>query len=277
MLLKNFLVGVTIACALISCGDPVAPANTDSTGSDSASVRVVSIWKELTESWSASLNLRNASIMKSFYGDSVLYYGDHLTSDEVVHRQQEYFGMNPDYQQKITEYIDEIQQPDGTWLIKITKHVTAGGKTADYPASLVYGSVNGIWKIIAESDDITDLNKAKNLQASYEPETSTIEGLVEENFTYGSNPGGDPKSDSKIKYYVLWSKYSLDVVATEEQAKAGSTTEKNVERIQLVGNEEQIRNLLNHKVRISGKLFHSNSNQHYTSVLMNVELIEEVL
>jgi hypothetical protein len=207
----------------------------------------------------------------------VLYYGDHLTSDEVVHRQQEYFALNPDYVQKITEYIDEIQQPNGSWLIKITKQVTANGKTASYPASLVYGNVNGIWKIIAESDDITDLNKAKNMQAEYAPAKTTLEGLVEENNTYTPVGGTDPKSDARVPYYVIWSKHSLDVIANAEQLKKGIPTEENVERIQLIGSEEQIKKLLNHKVRVTGTLDHATGSDHFTKVLMNVELIEEVL
>lgn len=264
---------------LFSCGDKNGDQTVDSNVSDSANVAISrdTSWKELTESWNASLNLRNASIMKSFYGDSVLYYGDHLSADEVVHRQQEYFAMTPDYRQKIVEYIDEIQQPDGSWLIKIVKQVTASGKTNNYPASLVFRKVNGIWKIVAESDDITDLNKARSLEVKYAPNETTIEGLLEENNTYGNVPGGDPKSDAKIPYYVIWSKHSLDVVATAEQEQQGWTTERNIERIQLLGDEEQIKKMLNRKVRVTGTLEHATAENHYTKVVMNVELIEEAL
>lgn len=235
-------------------------------------------FKELAESWTASLNLRDASIMKSFYADSVVYYGDHLTSDEVVHRQQEYFAMNKDYHQTIIEYVDEIQQPNGSWLLKIVKRVTANGKTNDYPASLVFAQVNGgIWKIVAESDDITDLNKASSIEMKYAPEQSTIEGLVEENTTFGNTPGGDPKSDAKTPYYVIWSKSPLDFVANAEQEKSGMITERNIERVQLVGHEDEIKKLLNHKVKVTGKVNHASSSGDYTKVVMQVELIEETL
>lgn len=274
--MKHFSI-IFLALFFVSCGENNGEVAVDSPNSDTVAIKSVTGWKQLTESWSASLNLRNASIMKSFYADSVLYYGDHLTSDEVVHRQQEYFALNPDYVQKITEYIDEIQQPDGTWLIRIIKQVTANGKTADYPASLVYANVNGIWKIVAESDDITDLNKAKNMQAEYAPAKTTLEGLLEENTTFTPVAGTDPKSDARVPYYVLWSKHSLDVVATAEQEKKGTLTEENVERIQLIGSEEQIKKLLNHKVRVTGTLNHATGSDHYTKVLMNVELVEEVL
>lgn len=128
-------------------------------------VAVLSDWQSLTESWTASLNLKNASIMKSFYADSVLYYGDKISGDEVVKRQQNFFASNTDYHQKIVEYISEEQQPDGNWRIRIAKQVTANGKIAEYPASLIYSDKNGIWKIISESDDITDLKKGTPLTA----------------------------------------------------------------------------------------------------------------
>jgi hypothetical protein len=273
----KYLFSITVLLFLVSCGDGTNPATGDSSKSDTASVKRESTWKDLAESWNASLNLRNASIMKSFYADSVLYYGDHLSSDDVVHRQQEYFEMNPDYKQKIKEYIEEINQPDGTWLVKITKEVTANGKTIDYPASLVFSNESGIWKIIAESDDITDLNKAKSLQAEYAPASTTIEGLLEENTTFASVNGGDPKSDARVPYYVLWSKNTLDVIVNATQQKAGIANEYSVERIQLLGGEEQIKKLLNRRVRITGKLNHSSNADHYTNVVMNVELVEEVL
>lgn len=263
------------ACSNQSGNSSVDSSKTDttvrkSTGGDP--------FKELAESWTASLNLRDASIMKSFYADSVVYYGDHLTADEVVHRQQEYFAQNKDYHQVITEYVDEIQQPDGSWLLKLVKRVTANGKTNDYPASLVFAQVNGgIWKIVAESDDITDLNKASSIQIRYAPEQSTIEGLVEENTTFGDAPGGDPKSDAKTPYYVIWSKSPLDVIATAEQEKSGIMTERNIERVQLIGHEEEIRKLLNRKVKVTGKINHSAGSGQYTKVVMNVELIEETL
>lgn len=273
----KYLFVIAFSLFLFSCGTETKDVPADSTPADSVVVKTASSWKELAESWNASLNLRNASIMKSFYADSVFYYGDHLSSDEVVHRQQEYFAMNTDYKQKIKEYIEEVYQPDGTWLVKITKQVTASGKTIDYPASLVFSNQSGIWKIVAESDDITDLNKAKSLQAEYAPATTTIEGLLEENTAFGAAAGGDPKSDARVSYYALWSKYTLDVIANPEQEKAGIASEYGVERIQLIGSEEQIKKLLNRKVRITGKLNHATTADHFTKVVMNVELVEEVL
>lgn len=159
--MRKIVLSLSCALVLFSCSNESSEVkNTDSVKTDSVKlVPVVSEWHSLTDSWTASLNLKNAAIMKSFYADTVMYYGNKISGDVVVKSQQEYFSANPDYSMKILEYLGEEQQPDGTWNVRITKQVTAGGKTVNYPASLVYAKRNGIWKIISESDDITDLKK----------------------------------------------------------------------------------------------------------------------
>lgn len=235
-------------------------------------------WHELTEAWTASLNLKNASIMKSFYADSVVYYGDRISSNDVVSRQTAYFNANSDYHQKISEYLGEEQQPDGSWRVRITKEVTAGGKTASYPASLVFMKDGGIWKIVSESDDITDINKARLQQVKYDKEVVTVEGLLEETTGFNtSDQSGDPKSNGAEKYFVVWPSSKLDVIATPEQEKEGVTiTEHNVDRLQLSGDEKMITPLLNKKVRVKGTLFHQHTAHHFTKVLIEVQSIEAV-
>lgn len=270
-----FLSAITIL--LFSCsGNTDKVVTEDSTIKDSASVKMSS-WRELSESWNASLNLRNAPIMKSFYADSVLYYGDHLAAEDVVNRQQGYFSSNKDYSQSIEEYIDEVQQPDGSWLVRIMKQVKVNGKIANYPASLVFAQNQGVWKIVAESDDITDLTKAQTQNAGYTPEKVSIEGLVEANSTFGAATGGDPKSDGAVKYYALWCKHPLMVTATADQEKKGMKSMSNVERIQVVGDAAAIEKLLNKKVRITGTLEYNSGGEFNTPVIVRVELIEEVL
>ncbi len=237
-----------------------------------------SSWESLTESWTASLDLKNAPIMKSFYADTVLYYGDRISGDDVVKRQEAYFTAHPDYKMKLAEYISEEQQPDGSWKIRITKKVTVHDSTSTYPASLIYAKQNGIWKIVTESDDITDLKKAQAVDVKYEPETVTVEGLMEENTGFSANAkGGDPKSDNKEKYDVIWPSQPLNVIATPAQTHEGlDVTEKNVDRIQLIGDDKMIQPLLNKKVRITGTLTHGISAHHFTKVLINVSKIEEI-
>lgn len=277
--MRKIIFSFIVALFLLSCSNENGDhKNPDSLKTDSVQlVAVVSEWHSLTDSWTASLNLKNASIMKSFYADTVLYYGDKISGEDVVKRQQEYFAANKDYQLKIVEYISEEQQPDGNWRVRITKQVTAGGTTANYPASLIFAKQNGIWKIISESDDITDLKKGTPVTVHYEPEIVTVEGLLEENTGFSANTtGGDAKSDNKQFYFALWPSQPLDVIATPAQEKEGNVTEKNVDHLQLNGDEKQLRALLNKKVKISGTLFHSHTSYHFTNVLMNVTSVTAI-
>ncbi|MBI3511762.1 MAG: hypothetical protein HY064_13965 [Bacteroidetes bacterium] len=226
-------------------------------------------WRSLTESWTASLNMKNASIMRSFYADSVLYYGDKISGAVVVERQSNYFSQNNDYRQRITEYISEEQQPDGNWRVRITKRVTAGGKTADYPASLIFAKQNGVWKIVAESDDISDLNKARNIGVHYAPEEVTVEGLMEQTTGFGKVKDGDPKSDAKITYVIIWPSSKLDVSGGD------SPTENNIDRLQVEGDMKTIGGLLNKKVTIKGTLSHGDD-KHFTKVVLHENSIDEV-
>lgn len=270
-----FLSAITLL--LFSCGSN-SNNNTasDTAVNDSVAVKMTT-WRELTESWNASLNLRNAPIMKSFYADSVLYYGDHLASDDVVNRQQGYFSSNKDYSQTIEEYIDEVQQPDGSWLIRIMKQVKVNGKIANYPASLVFAQKEGVWKIVAESDDITDLTKAQTQKAGYAPEKVSIEGLIEMNSTYAAANGGDPKSNGTVKYYALWCKHPLEITATPEQEKQGLKSMNNLERVEVIGDVATIEKMLNKKVRVTGVLEYNLKGDFNTPVIVRAELIEEVL
>ena len=211
--------------------------------------------------------------MKSFYSDSVLYYGDKISGDEVVTRQQDYFNAHPDYKLKITEYIGEEQLENGNWRVRISKQVTAGGNTSDYPASLTFGKQNGIWKIISESDDITDLKKGRSAEVHLY-ETITVEGLIEKNTGFRKNTsGGDAKSDNKEMYYVIWPLPHLDVIPLQSETKH-NTTVRNVDRIQLVGNTKLITPLLGKGVRITGVISNADAQHSFTKVWLSVQKVE---
>jgi hypothetical protein len=254
---------------LFSCSGGNEESSKDDTAGK-AKITAMSEWHALTESWNASLNLRNGAIMKSFYADTVLYYGDRISSDDVVKRQGAYFAANADYRQKITDYIDEAQQPDGSWRVRIVKQVTTVGKTANYPASLVYAQRDGIWKIISESDDITDITKATAMVVYYGEEVS-LSGLLEETSGYPVTGDGDPKSEKRA-YFILWPGTPLDVMPSNNKG----IPERGVDRLQVTGNDADLKSLLNKKVKIVGTLSHAGSPVHFTKVLLTVKSIAEI-
>jgi hypothetical protein len=249
-----------------SCGQSSQGDGTDTSKSklsETGTIVTGSAWRNLTESWSASLNLKNASIMKSFYADSVAYYGDRISSEDVVKRQAAYFSENTDYKQKIFEYVEEVQQPDGSWLVRIMKQVRAGGNVANYPSSLVFANQNGIWKIVAESDDITDINKSISHPVELNKEIEII-GLLEETTGFVLVDGGDSKSDGRTPYFVIWPKTPLQV--------AGDTT--TLDHVQVIATGKDLKSYLNKRVRVSGKLFAKTEQTHFTAAILKIETID---
>jgi hypothetical protein len=272
---KIFIFLLPFVLAAYSCNNATPPKNNvDSTEKiPAAQSDFGSDWHSLTESWAKALDMKKASVMKSFYADTVMYYGDKISGDDVVKRQEAYFEAHPDYKMRLTEFVGEEQQPDGNWKVRIIKAVTINGQTVNYPASLIYAKRNGIWKIISESDDITDLRKAQGVEVSYAPAIVTLEGLVEENTGFGTNvSGGDPKSDNKETYDVIWPSQPLNVIAASSQD--GNVTENNIDRLQLIGNDKMIQPFLNKKVRVRGTLQHGDHVKHFTRVVMNVTNME---
>lgn len=258
---------------LFSCSNGGDTPVEDSTNIVKTAVDSNSDWRSLAESWTASLNMKNASIMKSFYADTVRYYGDTITSADVVMRQSTYFAQNADYKQKITEFIGEEQQPDGTWRVRITKEVTAGGKVASYPASLIFGKKNGIWKIVNESDDISDLTKGRTQEVHFAPEVVTVEGLLEETTGFGKSESGDPKSDAKENYFIVWPSSLLDVMANGG-ARDGVNV-KGVDKLQVFGSADAVKALLNKKVKVTGTIRLGTGEHEFTKVVLDVKTIEE--
>ncbi|GAB4147448.1 MAG: hypothetical protein Fur0041_21450 [Bacteroidia bacterium] len=244
----------------------------------SSSVDSLSDFQELTESWSSSLNMKNAPIMLSFYFDTVMYYGDAVSREEIVRKQKNYFTRYPDYRQRIKEHIDAEQQPDGSWKVRFIKEVTAGGQTSEYPSSIVYRKTGGIWKIAVESDDITDIIKArqgKGREVHYEPEVVTLEGLIEENTGFSVPAyGEDLKSDARETYFVIVLQEPLDVIGSTDKGKEFNTTERGLMRIQLDGDKKMLKPLLNKKVKLMGTIFHAQTSHHHTNVLLDVKTAE---
>lgn len=273
--MKRFFL-LVVAVGLLSCADnkPNNETKTDSVVADSAPAE--SDLQALTESWTQQLNLKNAALTRSFYFDTVNYYGDRVSAEEIFRKQQNYFSRYPDYSQRIKEFVQEEHLPDGSYQIRFIKEVMAGGQLASYPSRIIFQQQNGVWKIALESDDMTDITKARNgeAQTGNYNDVFTLTGLVEENTGFAApEPGQDAKSDQRETYLVLLLDQPLDVIG-DPGATNEKTTERGLMRLQLQGDENALRRHLNNKVKLTGKLFHATTSHHHTNVLLQVESIQ---
>ena len=86
-----------------------------------------------------------------------------LLKHTIFQTKRNFFANNPVYGQKIKGDITVTQISNKQAKAEFVKEVTTKKGTKDYPSYLVFENVNGEWKLILESDLISDKN-AENKQ-----------------------------------------------------------------------------------------------------------------
>ena len=105
---------------------------------------------------------------------------------------------------------------------------------------------------------------------SYEPATVKLTGMIERQFVYGPpNFGEDPSNDSKGDILVLVLDRGINVGTGQDII---DEPEKCVTRLQLVFPIVPD-DAAGRRVTVVGRLFHSHTGHHFTSVLVDVEAI----
>ncbi|MCU0435357.1 MAG: hypothetical protein MUC87_18010 [Bacteroidia bacterium] len=253
-----------------ACHQNSGKPNTDSASTASNPTNEPPNFPALLNTWAEVMNDSDLAVQTSLYADTIKYYGATLPAEKVFALQADYIHTHRGYELSIVEIDKQERRPDGSWYIHFTKQVTSARDTASYPASIVFAWKRNGWKIVEETDDITDLKgAAENYILGYSPALVEIEGTIEENSAWNTaNPGSDPKSDGRMVYYVLIPKQPVTTVAGPHN---NPPAEMGVKRIQLRSKTIDLKKWLNTPVRVSGRLLRSTGKDVFTSVQMDVE------
>ena len=128
---------------------------------------MVNVWNE------ASSNA-DFDTLEKISGDKIEYYQSSVTKAYYIFDQKKFFANNPIYGQKIKGDITVTQISNKQAKAEFVKEVTTKKGTKDYPSYLVFENVNGEWKLILESDLISDKNaENKQKRVSENPNKST--------------------------------------------------------------------------------------------------------
>lgn len=121
------------------------------------------IISEVVENWNSVHNPENISKIETLYAENVDYYGSAYSKKECVESKIKFIAKNPEYYQQIVGQIDKVYDPldSNQVTCKFIKRVVFKGKTTDYPSYLVLQKTIEQWKIIQESDLVTDKNLSK--------------------------------------------------------------------------------------------------------------------
>ena len=116
---------------------------------------------DLVEAWSQAHSLDNINQFNRLFDNTVLFYGSKLSKNECLLKKRSLLDKYPDFKQIIVSDIEVKKYELEQYLCSFIKRVTIGAKITDYPSYLIFRKYENDWKIVVESDEITDRNLAK--------------------------------------------------------------------------------------------------------------------
>lgn len=223
-------------------------------------------FKKITLDWNNAHSSKDVSVFSNLFDDSVMFYGLKKSKNDCIEAKLGIFRKYSDFVQEIYGEIKVDDLGGGIFKSSFTKRVIFNQTTKDYPAYLIYKKTNNGWKILAESDVVTDNNLSKsNKKYKYEPVISTLDGML----IYMS---GVTPDDQPIRFPAIKLSQSISVDKNQD-----NEAETNVEFIQLAILTDEmmtwVKSLENKPVSITGTLYHADNGNHHTNVLMMTEII----
>jgi hypothetical protein len=168
-------------------------------------------------------------LFADLYESNVLFYGTTLSKDKVYSKKRSSLQKSDGYKQEILDgNIDVKQINDNEYRCDFVKRVIINQEMNDYPSYLVFRKFNNEWKIVIESDEVTDKNlvQRKIDEILNFPEVKAIKNVVTSSFEptdghYAVMIGQDMETHVATCYwfYIYENSYKIiyyDVVTDSE-------------------------------------------------------------
>lgn len=213
--MKRTLITIIAICciaafaALCSCnGNPLAGLfsgnNSEQKADDSDDAQIIGLVNE----WNRSLNNRDEVASESLYAPEVFFYTENRSAAECSRARVELAMKDPSWKQTIVSEIYVEHSADGKIIASFTKQSDGKKGVNTYPSYLIFQRFGDDWKIVHESDKLTDYNiehrKTKN-RAVQVPENAIrgdfdADGQIEHVWIEGKyDDEGYAISDMKLK------------------------------------------------------------------------------
>ena len=234
--------------------------------------------KEMVNIWNEASSNADFDTLEKILGDKIEYYQSSVTKAYYISDQKKFFEKNPIYGQKIKGDITVTQISNKQVKAEFIKEVTTKKGTKDYPSYLIFANVNGEWKLILESDKVSDTNAENQKKRAAENPNKSKYKYEEPVTIVGTFGIKKVETENGIaKPYVITLNTPIKVVADEGDDI--NQTESNQNMIQLALSDEHInylksKNAYGKRIQITGTFYHSHTMYHYTPVLMSVSEVK---
>ncbi len=243
--------------------------------------------KDMVTIWNTASSNADFDTLERILGDKIDYYQSLVSKHYYITDQKRFFQKNPVYSQKIVSDIIVTRLSDSKMQAKFVKEVSTSKEIKEYPSYLVFENINHSWKLVVESDTVSDANIARmrqgknNAQEKMQKQQPAIITPNQSQYYYSTSirlvgtltsKKYQTINNSVTDVFFLRLNTPITVIGNAED----SPTETNVQEIQLMGNETRSlfdKDILGKRVQITGKLFHSHTGHHHTQVLIMVSNI----
>ena len=234
--------------------------------------------KEMVNIWNEASSNADFETLEKILGDKIEYYQSSVTKAYYISDQKKFFEKNPVYGQKIKGDITVTQISNKQAKAEFIKEVTTKKGTKDYPSYLIFANVNGEWKLILESDKVSDANAENQKKRAAENPNKSKYKYDEPVTIVGTF--GIKKLETEngiVKPYIITLSNPITVVANG--GNDFDETETNQNLIQLALSEEHLnylksKNAFGKRIQITGTFFHSHTGHHFTPVLISVSEVK---
>jgi hypothetical protein len=112
--------------------------------------------KTLANQWDQAINNQDLRTLSGLYAESVNIYGKSSTRKEVLKGKLDFYLKYPNYSQIIVTDIKVEKLDANQYVTSFTKQYTLNNSVLEVIAYLYFSNTTGVWKIIKETDDITE-------------------------------------------------------------------------------------------------------------------------
>ena len=114
--------------------------------------------EEMVNIWNEASSNADFDTLEKILADKIEYYQTTVSRDYYIKDQKKFFEKNPVYGQVLKGDIEIERISNKQVKAEFVKEVTTKTGIKDYPSYLVFEKIDGKWKIVLESDLISDQN-----------------------------------------------------------------------------------------------------------------------
>ena len=161
-----FLLGIII----LSCGNPKSENNKNDKltadskemeiGTENQDTKIVNEEiKKTVQEWNEATSNKDLITLESLLGDNIIFYQKSITKEEYIKNRTDFFNKYNIYKQIVKGDVNVVPLSSNQVRVNFVKEVTTIRGVNQFPVFLVFEKIGDQWKLILESDTISDVNK----------------------------------------------------------------------------------------------------------------------